>query len=218
MARDLVRRLPPSVDVDDLIAAGNLGVATALARFTGDPKEIEGYAMVHARGAMLDELRRVDTMSRAGRRKARKAREVMRALRTHLGRAPADAEVAEAMAIEVGDLRDLLCQMGYTTVEAGTTDVAGRNGGVVVADEFSPMEDRLDEQRARIFVAAEIAKLPPRHATVITLSFSEGKTLEVIARALGVSVARAGQIREVALAKLRQAYVANDIGVRTHVA
>jgi DNA-directed RNA polymerase specialized sigma subunit len=52
MARSMDRSLPPAVQLEDMVAAGNMGVATALARFSGDPDTFEAFAMKHARGAM----------------------------------------------------------------------------------------------------------------------------------------------------------------------
>lgn len=218
MACALGRRLPSSVQLDDLIAAGNLGVATALAHHKGAPQSVDAYAMAHARGAMIDELRRVDRMSRAGRRNARRAHAAALALSSELGRAPEEAEIAAALEMDVSAYRELVRQMASVAVEAETRDGRGNEGEIVVPDEFAPMEERIDTERARRFVASQIAGLPPRHAAVITLSFEEERTLRSIAEELGVSTARAGQLRQAAIERLRRAYVANDAGHQGAVA
>jgi RNA polymerase sigma factor (sigma-70 family) len=114
----------------------------------------------------------------------------------------------------VSAYRKLLSHAASVAVEAETRDCDPDEGGIVVPDEFSPMEERIDQRRAQRFVTSQIAGLPSRQAAVITLSFEEERTLQSIAKTLGVSTARAGQIRKVALEKLRRAYVANSADPR----
>lgn len=206
MAQGFSRRLPPSVQLDDLVAAGNLGLATALRRFEGaDGSAFEAFAMVHARGAILDELRRVDPMSRAGRSLARRSQSVKAVLSTRLGRDPDDNEVAGAMKLSIDEYRDLQARMTHVTVEASTSDGASGRDVTVVPDDSMPVDERLDEARAKHRLARQIERLPPRHAKVIELSYGHDKTLDSIAQVLGVSVARAGQLRLAAVGKLHAA-------------
>jgi RNA polymerase sigma factor for flagellar operon FliA len=203
MACSMARSLPSSVQVEDLIAAGNLGVAAALARFTGDPDTFDAFALTHARGAMLDELRRLDTMSRPGRRQARRVAAAARKLTSRLGRPPEDAEVAADLGMDLSQYRDVLLQSSTTMIDAAAFERI-EDGGV-------PADQQLDARRTRRRISSEIARLPERHAAVIALSFEHDQTLQSIAATLGVSVARAHQIRHAALDKLRRSCAATDL-------
>jgi RNA polymerase sigma factor for flagellar operon FliA len=196
MARGMARSVPRSVQLEDLVAAGNLGLASALARFTGDPETFDAFAMTHARGAMLDELRRLDTMSRAGRRQVRRAAGVARTLASRLGRAADETEVAAELGMDLAEYRGIVLQSSTTLVDAAAIDR--------LDDGAAPVDEQLDARRAQRRLSAEVARLPKRHAVVISLSFEQDQTLQSIASALGVSVARAHQIRSAALEKLRR--------------
>jgi|CZKU01.1.fsa_nt_gi RNA polymerase sigma factor for flagellar operon FliA len=198
IARAIARSLPPSVQLDDLVAAGNLGLATAIARFTGDPAAFEPFAIVHARGAMLDELRRLDTMSRLGRLRAHRALSASRRLTMRLGRNPDDAEIAAELGIELEAYHDVVLQRAATNVDILDHDR--------LEGSDTPADEEIDARRARRRVSDVVAQLPTRHATVIALSFAQDETLGSIAKNLGVSVARAHQIRADAIQKLRRSY------------
>jgi RNA polymerase sigma factor for flagellar operon FliA len=196
MARAIARGLPSNLQVDDLVSAGNLGVAVALSRFSGDPATFEIFAMTHARGAMLDELRRLDTMSRPARRLARRAASITSTLAARLGRQPAEEEIAAEMNLDLDTYREMVLQRATTLVDGSHVD------GIM--DTAVPADQQLDRRRTQLRLSGEIARLPQRHATVLELSFHEDQTLQSIAGTLGVSVARVHQIRNAALGVLRR--------------
>jgi RNA polymerase sigma factor for flagellar operon FliA len=191
----MTRSLPASVQLEDMVAAGNMGVATALARFSGNPETFEAFAMKHARGAMLDDLRRVDTMSRLGRRQARRASVTATKLAAKLGRLPEDTEMASEMQMDLDAYRELVLMRSTTLVEGGFERL---DAGTVPADQ------QVDARRTERMLSSEIKRLPERHAIVLSLSFEHDETLQSIAKTLGVSVARAHQIRVTALDRLRR--------------
>ena len=203
IARARARRLPSHIDVEDLIGAGYLGVATALRRFEGtDKNALHAFAIVHARGAIMDELRRADPMSRAGRRQLRRANAAKRMLAAKHHREPEAAEVAAAIGIDVERYEELLEQSTATTVDADE---------IHVPETAPPMEEKLDTLRAQRLVTEEIGRLPHRHATVIQLSFQSEQTLQSIGKTLGVSIARAAQLRDAAVVKLQQACAPTEL-------
>jgi RNA polymerase sigma factor for flagellar operon FliA len=195
MARGMARSLPSRVQLEDMVAAGNMGVATALVRFSGDPDTFEAFAMKHARGAMLDELRQLDTMSRLGRRQARLASATATRLACQLGRMPDDAEIAAELHMDLDAYRMVVLMRSTTVVEGGFERL---EAGDVPADQ------QIDARRTERMLSSEIQRLPERHAIVLSLSYEHDETLQSIARTLGVSVVRAHQIRVTALDRLRR--------------
>jgi RNA polymerase sigma factor for flagellar operon FliA len=196
MARTMARSTPARVHLDDLVAAGNMGIATALARFHGTPEAFEAFSMKHARGAMLDELRRLDTMSRLGRRQAQRASATVARLASQLGRRPEETEVAAEMQMDLGAYRAMVLMRA--TVVVASNDFERLDACTVPADQ------QVDARRTERLVSSEILRLSERHATVLSLSFEHDETLESIARTLGVSVTRAHQLRTTALDRLRR--------------
>src|SRR3954469_7752906 len=105
VARRLARRLPAHVEIDDLISSGVIGLMEAAERF--DPKRVdrfEAFAEYRIRGAMLDDLRARDTLSRDMRRLSNELREATRKLESQLGRTPDQEERAEQLGLEVDEL------------------------------------------------------------------------------------------------------------------
>src|SRR5690242_4038098 len=97
VARQLARRLSTEAQLDDLVSAGSLGLIQAAEQF--DPRRgltFSTYAVPRIRGAILDELRRVDHVSRGVRRRARGVSTAREALRSELGRDPTDSELASS--------------------------------------------------------------------------------------------------------------------------
>src|SRR3954469_5833806 len=109
MARHLHSKLPPSVEIDDIIQAGMIGLMDAASRF----EEAQGiqfgaYAMQRVRGAMLDELRANDWMPRATRRALRDIERTIQHLEQRLGRAAGEAEIAQELGVPVAEYQALL--------------------------------------------------------------------------------------------------------------
>src|SRR5215213_7875336 len=105
VARRLARRLPAHVEIDDLISSGVIGLMEAAERF--DPKRVdrfEAFAEYRIRGAMLDDLRARDTLSRDMRRLSNELREATRRLESQLGRSPDQQELAETLGVKVEEL------------------------------------------------------------------------------------------------------------------
>jgi RNA polymerase sigma factor for flagellar operon FliA len=206
LAHGVARRVPRHVQVDDLVSAGNLGVAVAMARYPGDDSGLfEAYALAHARGAILDELRRHDHVSRRYRAKAREMQRAERRLSIRLGRRPDDAEIAEEMGIQVDDYVALQRLVAPTLTRLD--DEAGED----VAPHEPSADEALHARRVREFLSEEVGRLPERQSAVVALSFGEEQTLATIATAFGVTEGRVCQLRKAALEKLRAACVANDV-------
>src|ERR1700709_2859488 len=101
-------KLPPSVEVDDLIQAGMIGLLDAISRYEDNHgAQFETYAVQRIRGAMLDELRSSDWLSRGVRQNMRKVEDAAQILMQQLGRAPHESEMAKHMQLSLAQFQEL---------------------------------------------------------------------------------------------------------------
>src|SRR6478609_1270205 len=113
LAHQIKAKLPPSVEVDDLIQAGMIGLLDAINRYEDNHgAQFETYAVQRIRGAMLDELRSCDWLPRSIRSNMRKVEEAMNSLQQRLGRPPQDSEVAKQLKLSLVEYQDLLAESG----------------------------------------------------------------------------------------------------------
>jgi RNA polymerase sigma factor for flagellar operon FliA len=214
VAKMLVRRLPASTDFSDLLSAGAVGLIEAAARF--DPargESFEAFAKIRIRGAMLDDIRLRDTMSRDMRRTSRALARGATALTQRLGRAPHEQELAEHVGITVDELRVRRTQLSSARV-LGIDDV-GADLLERVADERAADPQELAARRELLDrLAADIAALPPRMQQVLGLYYKESLNLREIGLVLGVTECRVCQIHGEAMKRLRAAQGARATSAR----
>ncbi|HNB45965.1 MAG TPA: sigma-70 family RNA polymerase sigma factor, partial [Burkholderiaceae bacterium] len=109
LAHQMIAKLPANVELDDLIQVGMIGLTDALSRFDSDQGvQFETFATQRIRGAMLDELRGADWMSRGNRKHQRDIESAVHRLEQRFGRAPLESEIAAEMGVSLGDYQDLL--------------------------------------------------------------------------------------------------------------
>ncbi|HEX9781316.1 MAG TPA: sigma-70 family RNA polymerase sigma factor [Opitutaceae bacterium] len=194
----VARRLPAHVSRDDLLGAGRLALVRAAAEFTGDIENLRGFCFVRVRGAILDELRRQDPLSRRVRRRVNAIRRVAIQLEQTLGRVPTDAELGDAVMLPADVVRSTL-DAALAAQCADETTVAE------VADVTTPAASaRAEATELATIVDAALARLPVREAEVLRRYHFEGATLQDIAFTLGVSIARAHQLRSAGEKRLRE--------------
>jgi RNA polymerase sigma factor for flagellar operon FliA len=215
MARAIARRTPSGIEVDDLVSAGYLGVATALARHDGGPSgALIGYCLVNARGAMYDELRRRDMLSRDDRKNARTAAAAIRRLQHRLGREPDEREVAGELKVDLESYRRLRAQMEYRTVPTESTGADATFRTVPLVDPQDSAEQAMQKQQrtavVKQFLHEAKRNLRPNLATTVTLSLEEQHPVATIGKTLGISQGRVSQLRKAALRSLQQMAAAND--------
>ena len=98
LAHHMIAKLPPSIEVDDLIQVGMIGLSEALTRFeSAQGVMFETFATQRIRGAMLDELRECDWMSRGSRKSQKDIEQAVHRLEHRLGRSPAESELAKEL-------------------------------------------------------------------------------------------------------------------------
>jgi RNA polymerase sigma factor for flagellar operon FliA len=215
VASGLARRLPRRVDIEDLIGAGSLGLADAFSRRGSMPgPEFEAFASYRIRGAMLDELRRQDGLTRRSRRTARRIADASRAVEQKLGRPARHEEVAAELQLELDAFEAL-----RTKVDANRNalPLSSFGGDDDASFEFPDSNDVTpDELAARmelgVQVAAQIAVLPERTRAILSAIYVEGTTLKEIGESFGVSESRVCQIHSEVIAELRAGLDAAEEG------
>ena len=205
IAYHLLARLPASVQVDDLIQAGMLGLLEAAHRY--DPAQGANFATFaepRIRGAMLDEIRRGDWVPRSVHRKAREVSAAIHAVETTKGREARDLEIAEQMGLTLAEyhstLNDLRGQKLLSLDEAGADDES--EIARIPASDDDPSENVGREHLCKLLATA-IDLLPERERLVLSLYYDEELHLKEIGAVLGVSESRISQLHSQALARLR---------------
>ncbi|HWP20630.1 MAG TPA: RNA polymerase sigma factor FliA [Burkholderiaceae bacterium] len=209
LAQKLHARVPASVELDDLVQAGLIGLAEAAARSqTCEGPQFEAFATQRVRGAMIDELRAGDWASRDVRRQQREATQAIHRLEHRLGRSPRDSEVAAELGVELDDYRALETEVyfGQTT---SFTDLEGEDdeGDTVLdrcpGDEGADPLRQLSEQRRREALVEAIGDLPERERSALALYYEHGLSLKEVGVILGVTDSRVSHLHAQAFRRLR---------------
>lgn len=204
IAHHLAARLPPSVEVDDLVQAGVIGLIEAARNYSGDRgASFETYAGIRIRGAMLDELRSTDWAPRSVHRRLREAAEAIRSIEQATGRDARETEVAERMGVTLEEYRDIVADGARCQVLS--LDVGG-DDGTETLDAPDPTAGPVDELQRHEFqdaLADAIAGLPERERLVMSMYYDDELNLKEIGQVLDVSESRVCQIHGQALTRLR---------------
>lgn len=208
IAYHLIARLPASVDVEDLIQSGMIGLLEAASHFqAGKGASFETFASIRIRGAMIDQLRQSGWAPRSVSRQLREMGNAIQRVEHRLGREASSKEVAAEMGIGINDyfhiLQDAstvqLCSLEQVSndageltgqAEAGSTE-EGETLSAVLADDF---------QRD---LAQQIERLPDKEKLVLALYYDSGLNLKEIGEVLEVSESRACQIHSQAIVRLK---------------
>ena len=205
--------LPEHVSHDDLHSAGLVGLLQALRNY--DPtcgSSFETYARVRVRGAMLDELRRMDWVPRTIHEKARKIQDAMSRLEQKLGGTPTEAQVAAAMGLSLREYNDLLDEVrpaSFVCLDSVGSSEDGDTGSFyeVIADlsEENPV-DQVSQRELKQVVFECLKQLPEIQRKVLSLYYVEDLHLREIALVFGLTESRICQIHSQAILAVR-AYV-----------
>lgn len=205
IAHHLQARLPSSVQVDDLIQAGVIGLLEASRNYDASKgASFETYAGIRIRGAMIDEVRRGDWAPRSVHRNGRRIQEAMGRLRKRLGRDASDQELAAELEVSLEELR-VMSQDSLSTRLFSFEDLAGedeRPDDHIPSDSPSPAQE-VQGESLRVHLAQAISSLPERERLVLALYYDEELNLKEIGLVLGVSESRVSQIHSQAALRLR---------------
>jgi RNA polymerase sigma factor for flagellar operon FliA len=205
----LAMTLPSHVNMDDLYSAGLVGLLNAVRRF--NPKSgcsFESYSRVRIRGAIFDELRRLDWVPRSVHTKARKVEKVMQELTQRTGEVPTDEAMAQAMKMSVDEYEELVQEVRPATYVCLDSAPHNENeGGTAydfIPDESQPNPDRQTSARELAGVIEErMHQLPEMQRKVLALYYFEDLRLREIAEAFGVTESRICQIHAQAILAIK---------------
>lgn len=207
IAYHLMAKLPASVQVDDLIQAGLIGLMDAAKNYDDTQgAQFETYAAQRIRGSMLDELRQADWLPRTVRKSLRQIEATINQLEQKNKRAPSEDEVAKAMEIDISAYQQLLLDArGHQLLyyedlqDSDDADFFERHVGV---DNNDPLR-MLEEAGFRKVLAEAIGALPEREKQMMGMYYEQELNLREIGEVLGVSESRVCQLHSQAVARLR---------------
>ncbi len=206
IAYHLVSRMPPNVEVDDLIQAGMIGLLDAARHYTASKgANFETYAGIRIRGAMLDEVRKSDWTPRSVHRMVREISEVVRKIENETGHEARPTDVAAALGISVEDYHHSMadaasCRL-FSFDQVGTGDDEGPVAHT--RDDRPGPADDLEDDDFRKALASAIDGLPEREKLVLSMYYDDELNLREIGAVLEVSESRVCQIHGQALVRLR---------------
>jgi RNA polymerase sigma factor for flagellar operon FliA len=204
IAHHLIGRLPPSVQVEDLIQAGMIGLLEAQKNYDNSKgASFETYAGIRIRGAMLDDIRRGDWVPRSVHKYNREISQAISVLEGELNREPTDTEVAKYLEMSLDQYHSVITDINSSRI-VGIEDLGVSDDAISPfdSDDDSPFKGVADESFRKALVES-IKSLPEREALVLSLYYDEELNLKEIGEVLGVSESRVSQILSQTMQRLR---------------
>ncbi len=200
----MLARLPASVQLDDLIQAGMMGLLEASGKFDGSKgAKFETFAGIRIRGSMLDEIRRGDWVPRSVHRNQRMVAQVIDKLEQELGREATDVEIAAELNLPLDEYHHILSDVVAGKI-VGIEDL-GVSEDVISTDD-TPQDDAfnaISDEHFQVALVDAIKLLPERDALVLSLYYDEALNLKEIGAVLDVSESRVSQILSQAMIRLK---------------
>jgi len=211
VANRIAMRLPPHIEVDDLISVGVLGLMDAISKYDSSRgAKFKTYAEFRVRGAILDELRAMDWVPRSIRQKASSVDKVVQSLQVKLSRSPEDEEVAKEMGISLEQFHTTLNETKSIPVfsldDLGIAKDSGEQQSLLdclagKADADPQTQIRLIELKE--IIAKAIDTLPEKERLMVSLYYYEELTMKEIGAVLEITESRVSQIHSKAVYRLR---------------
>lgn len=204
IAYHLLVRLPASVQVEDLLQAGMIGLLEASRKYDGGKgASFETYAGIRIRGAMLDEVRKGDWVPRSVHRNTRMVSEAIRTVEARIGRDAKDQDVAAELNLSLDEYYSILNDtQGSRLFSFDDLLQEGEHHESELGAYAQPSSD-LEDARFQEALAEAISQLPEREQLVLSLYYDEELNLKEIGEVLGVSESRVSQLHSQSAARLR---------------
>ena len=204
--------LPRSVEMDDLINAGVVGLIEAYHNFDSEKGvKFETYASLRIRGSILDELRGMDWVPRSTRARSREIERTIGKLENDLGRSPTEAELAQGLGVELSDYYAMIDDVSSTALlSLDELSYGGEDDDkpVPLVDTLKSQDQTsalalLEGQEMRHLLADSLGELSEQERLVIALYYYEGLTLKEIGQVLTLSESRVSQLHTKSVLSLR---------------
>lgn len=208
IARRIRERLPESVNLDDLVSTGIVGLIAAIDHF--DPShnvKLKTYAEYKIRGAILDSLRGLDWAPRQQRRRAKRIEAAIAGLEQKLKGPPSEEQIAEALGVTIEEYHEWLVDVrgvNLGSLESNSPEEEGRDLLRYISDDEEHWPSRLFE-RAELekLLSEAISRMPAIERTVLSLYYQEEMTLREIAKIVELHESRVSQLKSQAILRLR---------------
>ncbi|WP_148862350.1 RNA polymerase sigma factor FliA [Marinobacter fonticola] len=205
IALHLLARLPASVQLEDLMQAGMIGLLEAAQKYEATKgASFETYAGIRIRGAIVDEIRKGDWVPRSVHRNSRRIAQAIKAVEGRTGREATDAEVAEELDMPLSEYH--ACLADSSGGRLFSLDELNESGDVPITNEDSGADvpfEALSSEGFRRSLAEAISSLPEREKLVLSLYYQEELNLKEIGAVIGVSESRVSQIHSQAALRLK---------------
>ncbi len=204
IAYHLAGRLPASVQVDDLIQAGMIGLIEASKHYdAAQGASFETYANIRVRGAMLDEVRHADWSPRSLHKKIRQLNEASKEIENATGRDAKDYEVAEKLQISLDEYHQILRDSACSRMFSIQQHEEGENQPLQLSSEEKDPFARLQQDGFQQSLVKTIEQLPEREKLLMSLYYNDELNLKEIGQVLEISESRVCQIHAQALNRIR---------------
>ncbi len=205
LAYHLMSRLPPTVQVDELVQSGMIGLLEASRNYDASQgASFETYAGIRIRGAMLDEIRKGDWAPRSLHRKVREISRVVAEIEAETGRDARDAEVAARLNMDLDayyqTLQDATSHKVFSFEDLPSKDDIISEG---LYERIPEPSENVEKEKFKNALAQAIASLPERERLVMSLYYREELNLRETGEVMGVSESRVCQIHSQALVRLK---------------
>ncbi|BFM06748.1 RNA polymerase sigma factor FliA [Halioxenophilus aromaticivorans] len=207
IAHHMMMRMPASVQVEDLIQAGMIGLLEASTKYDASKgASFETYAGIRIRGAIVDEMRRGDWAPRSVHRNARRVQEAMSQVESRTGRDATDQEVAAELEVSLDEYHSILQDSSGTRLFSYEEAVGDDDSRVAQDTSVAACQNPhqgIQRESLKQSLAQAIKSLPEREQLVLALYYDEELNLKEIGQILGVSESRVSQIHSQAALRLR---------------
>jgi RNA polymerase sigma factor for flagellar operon FliA len=208
IAQHMMVRMPASVQLDDLIQAGMIGLIEASVKYDASQgASFETYAGIRIRGSIIDEMRRGDWVPRSVHRNSRRINQAMMEVENREGRDATNQEIADALDVPLDDYhvmsQDAMSGRLFSIEESFTEEEPYSQDTAELSPAFTAPHLQVQKDNLRRSIAENIKNLPEREQLVLSLYYDEELNLKEIGQILGVSESRVSQIHSQAALKLR---------------